>query len=135
VAIATVDYMSAGLTADKGGSKAMGYALPGITSVVGIIHLGLMSKLVSVDIAEQAALPGDERFSDGVNDRRRYGWMTDTFPAITKFASLREVNSGTYYIPLIIHCTHFLTYYGHLSEASVYFVRAGQEPGTPTFDL
>ena len=109
----------------------MAYGVPGLTSVAGIVHLGLMSKLVNVDIHEQAALPEDERFSDEVNDRRRYGWMTDTFPAITKFASLREVNSGFYYIPLIIHCTVFVTAIGHLSEASVYFVRAGQKPGTP----
>ena len=36
----------------------MGYGVPGLTSVIGIIHLGLMSKLVNVDIARAGGIAG-----------------------------------------------------------------------------
>ena len=69
-----------------------------------------------------------------VLERRRYGWLMDTFPAVTKVLALNELNRGTLYIPLAIHASLFVTY-GHIGEASSYFARSRVPVDDAAFDL
>jgi len=119
---------------DAGGGIS-GKVMPISTSVLGGVHLVMMSVLVGFDIDEHNHLDEADQYDASVNNRRRYGWMTDTFPAVSKFCAMREINTGTYYIPLGIHTVLMVTIIGHLSEAIVYFVRASQEIGGDSFDL
>lgn len=112
---------------DGSSSKIVDYGLPALTTAVGITHMGLMSKLVHEDKQKEGGYTA-------VNGRRHGGWMFDTLPGLSKVLTYPELNQNTYYIPLIIHSTLFVTL-GHLGEAIVYFVRAGQDIESPAFDL
>ncbi|MEZ5535325.1 MAG: hypothetical protein R3F02_06835 [Thiolinea sp.] len=126
--IGALDFGVSALGSAKGtSSKAMDYALPALTTAVGIVHMGLMSKLVDIDRKDKGGY-------SAVTGRRHGGWMFDTLPAISKVLTYKEVNEGTYNIPLAIHSILFVGL-GHLGEATVYWVRAGKEVDEPDFDL
>ena len=118
----------------KGGGKATEYGLPIATTLIGIVHMGLMSKFVNTDQHAEEWSASGSKFTTRVLERRRYGWLMDTFPAVTKVLALNELNRGTLYIPLAIHASLFVTY-GHIGEASSYFARSRVPVDDAAFDL
>ena len=118
----------------SGMDKATTYGLPVATTIVGLVHLGLMSKYVNTDFHAEEWSTGGSDYDDETLGRRRFSWLMDTFPAVTKVCAINELNEGTFYIPLGIHCVGFVTL-GHLGEAITYFVRGGLEVDDEQFDL
>ena len=127
--IASLDFFLNSVASSEDGEipDKVGLALAVITTFVGLVHCGLMAKLVDVDLRKDGGYTAR-------NGTRHAGWMFDTLPAISKFCTLQPLNESTDYWPLAIHCLAFVTL-GHLGEASVYFVRAGRKIDDPDYDL